>query len=424
MITVSGTVPMSPKLYDYKTLLDAVAAAPREMPFVTVWHPSQEPLCRTLTFGQFLDLAQGFASFYQQYGVQPRDTVVLVMPQDVPLMAAFLGAMLLGAIPAILAYPTFKMDPEKYQKGLSGIMRNLQACMAILDRDFPLELFRYIKACGDTRVVQVEERAFEPSRGMLAWADPRPEDIAFIQHSAGTTGLQKGVALSHRAVLNQLRHLAAALCLTNQDRIVSWLPLYHDMGLIACFILPLGCHLHVVMESPTDWVLRPGSMLQLATAYQCTLCWLPNFAFQFMARRFSPEEGQKLDLFSMRAMINCSEPVRVQSMEEFYRVYRSSGLSRSALQSSYAMAENTFAVTQSNLDGISSLRTIWAERDAVWREGKAELVLKAYDARSSFRTGAAAARPSTYARDPRRAPRTARSGTRCGNSIRRCPCTR
>ena len=384
MTTASETVHMIDRLHAYETLLDAIATAPRERPYVTTWHPDQDPEFETFTFGQFLDLAQRFATLYRDHGVEPRDTVVLIMPQGVPLMAGFVGAMLLGAIPTILAYPTFKIDPEKYQHGLSGVTRNIEARIVVLDRDFPPELLGHIATHGDTRVVQVDERTFEPFGERLAWADPSPDDVAFIQHSAGTTGLQKGVALPHRAVLNQLEHLAAAIRLTHQDRIVNWLPLYHDMGLIACFILPLACHLHVVMQSPTDWVLRPGSMLRLVTKYKCTLCWLPNFAFQFMARRVPLEERRSLDFSSMRAMINCSEPVRAQSMEEFYQSYHSSGLSRSALQSSYAMAENTFAVTQSTFDGESSPPTIWVERDLFWDQGRVEIVPPGHPTAVSF----------------------------------------
>ena len=106
------------------------------------------------------------------------------------------------------------------------------------------------------------------------------DSIAFIQHSAGTTGLQKGVALTHAAVLRQLDHLANALNIDGaKDRIYSWLPLYHDMGLIACFMLPLMCHVTVVMQSPLEWVMHPETMLDIISEYKCTLAWLPNFAF-------------------------------------------------------------------------------------------------------------------------------------------------
>ena len=104
----------------------------------------------------------------------------------------------------------------------------------------------------------------------LPKAPSNPDDLAFIQHSAGTTGLQKGVALSHDAVLTQLDHLATALKVSNQDRLYSWLPLYHDMGLIACFMLPLVYHLPILMQSPLEWVIRPGTMLQIISEFRCT----------------------------------------------------------------------------------------------------------------------------------------------------------
>ena len=133
------------------------------------------------------------------------------------------------------------------------------------------------------------------------------------------------------------------------------------MGLIACFMLPMVCHLPVVMQSPLDWVMHPGTMLQIFTEHKCTLAWLPNFAFQFVPRRTPRERWSRYDMSSARLLINCSEPVRASSMNEFYEAFAAIGLKRSALQSSYAMAENVFAVTQSGIGGVSGPRVIWAD---------------------------------------------------------------
>jgi acyl-CoA synthetase (AMP-forming)/AMP-acid ligase II len=187
------------------------------------------------------------------------------------------------------------------------------------------------------------------------------EDLAFIQHSAGTTGLQKGVALTHGAVLRQIELLARALNLDDAtDRVYSWLPLYHDMGLIACFMLPMVCHLPVVMQSPLDWVMHPESMLRIIGDHRCTLAWMPNFAFQFVPRRTPARGRADYDLSSLRALINCSEPVRESSMAEFRRAFTANGLRRGALQSCYAMAENVFAVTQSSIYAPEGAATVWA----------------------------------------------------------------
>jgi acyl-CoA synthetase (AMP-forming)/AMP-acid ligase II len=175
------------------------------------------------------------------------------------------------------------------------------------------------------------------------------DGLAFLQHSSGTTGLQKGVMLSHEAVLNQLAHLSAALDLRRDDVIVSWLPLYHDMGLIAAFILPLMQGLPLVLMSPFDWVAHPALLLKSLHDYGGTLCWLPNFAYHHCARRIRKRDSQNLDLSRVRAFINCSEPVHAEAHAQFLARFAENGLRPEQLQVSYAMAENTFAVTQTRL---------------------------------------------------------------------------
>jgi acyl-CoA synthetase (AMP-forming)/AMP-acid ligase II len=133
------------------------------------------------------------------------------------------------------------------------------------------------------------------------------------------------------------------------------------MGLIACFMLPMVCHLPVVMQSPLDWVMHPETMLQIISEHKCTLAWMPNFAFQFVPRRTVQSRWAQYDLSSLRALINCSEPVRANSMNEFHHAFASIGLKRDALQSSYAMAENVFAVTQSDVTQASGPVCIWAD---------------------------------------------------------------
>jgi fatty-acyl-CoA synthase len=311
-----------------------------------MWH--NEDSVDTITFAEFRMQAHANAANFTAQGVRRGDIIILIMPQGIPLMATFVGAMLVGAVPAILAYPNFKVEPAKYRSGLRGVTTNLKAKWVVIDDEFPSEWIEYVKldqgaqllrSCSDSNI------GTEP----LLYVSAKSDDLAFIQHSAGTTGLQKGVALSHAAVLRQLDHLGTVLKLDHQDCIYSWLPLYHDMGLIACFILPLVYHLPVIMQSPTDWVMQPVSMLQLITQHHATIAWTPNFGLQFLARRVHRDDREGLDLSSLRLLINCSEPVRSRSIDEFVDAYSPAGLKANALQSSYAMAENVFAVTQSRL---------------------------------------------------------------------------
>jgi fatty-acyl-CoA synthase len=227
----------------------------------------------------------------------------------------------------------------------------LNAKLVVVDDSFPDVFLESVSLGDQSRLVRLT--TVPPANGDIAVPHFRSDNdgLAFIQHSAGTTGLQKGVALSHGAVLRQLAHLGDRLKIQSSDRIYSWLPLYHDMGLIACFILPMIYHLHLVMQSPTDWVMQPESMLHLISRYKCTLCWVPNFTLQFLARRVKPQDRAEYNLSSLRALVNCSEPVRAESMDAFASAFSSCGLQPAALQSSYAMAENVFAVTQSDTSG-------------------------------------------------------------------------
>ncbi len=312
-----------------------------------------------VTFGDFRALAYAQAAYLRGNGVISGDTVIIVMPQGISQMAVFMAALYLDAIPSILAYPNFKVDPSKYRFGLSGVSANLKARLVVVDDAFPEELLEHIRS-GD-RCAVVRTGADLPSQQTEFTAAPDPDQIAFIQHSAGTTGLQKGVGLSHAAVLRQINHLASALQLTSEDRIYSWLPLYHDMGLIACFMLPLICHLPVVMQSPTDWVMQPGTMVKLISDYRCSLAWIPNFTLQFLARSTRPEERSQCDLSSLRMLINCSEPVRAASMDEFLAAFGSCHLRPHVLQSCYAMAETVFAATQSGTNGRPGPVRVWVD---------------------------------------------------------------
>lgn len=369
-------------VYEIRNLIEALEAAPSDRTFVTSWIDEDEK--ETVTFGEFRQRARQQAETLRNDGVSIGDRVVIIMPQSIPAMTAFAGAMMLGAVPAFLAYPNFKVEPAKYRFGLAGVTANLSAKAVVIDEEFPDEMLEHVTLGEGAKLLRMGGPARRGSKERddnATVADPRTDTpginapevradhLAFIQHSAGTTGLQKGVALTHAAVLRQIGHLARALKIDGAtDRIYSWLPLYHDMGLIACFMLPMVCHVPVVMQSPLEWVMHPETMLQIIAEYKCTLAWLPNFAFQFVPRRTPPERWAQYDLSSMRALINCSEPVRAASMMEFQNAFAAAGLKYGTLQSSYAMAENVFAVTQSEVDRGDSQRPRGPAR--IWADGQ------------------------------------------------------
>ena len=204
-------------------------------------------------------------------------------------------------------------------------------------------------------------------------------DIVLLQHSSGSTGLQKGVALSHRAIFNHLDAYGESIRLQKEDVIVSWLPLYHDMGLIACFLMPILRGVHVVQMSPFDWVRAPYRMLQAISAYRGTLTWVPNFAYNFCAQKIRDRDLEGVDLSSWRVSVNTSEPVKFKSHQMFYERFKSYGLRLETLQTSYGMAENVFAATQNDPSKLPYVEDI--DREAFTSD---KIARPAFDGRPSI----------------------------------------
>lgn len=298
--------------------------------------------------------ASAYAAALEQHGIQPGEVVVLILQHGQALVHAFFGAALHGAIPSIMPFLTEKLLPERYRADLAALVAVTRPAAIVTYAEFEPEVRAALRQGGPVRAVIIaEEVASAPRRDVLLelpGLGRSPEDIFLLQHSSGTTGLQKGVALSNRAILNQLENYSRALRLDGGDVVVSWLPLYHDMGLIAGFLMPILNGIRLVWMSPFDWVRAPQRLMQSVSQYRGTLTWLPNFAYNFCAQKVRGSQLQGVDLSGWRAVINCSEPVRHESHKMFLERFSPYGLRPEALATSYAMAENVFAVTQGGID--------------------------------------------------------------------------
>src|SRR5215510_13088397 len=148
--------------HQFRTLTEALLAAPQERPFIADWIDEDE--IHIVTFGEFTRASRLRAEALRKLGVKFGETVILVMQQGIPLMTSFAGAMLLGAIPTILAYPSFKVDAAKYKSGLVGVSRNLQASLVVVDDDFPADLISHVSASEAARVVRTGEMDFDADK--------------------------------------------------------------------------------------------------------------------------------------------------------------------------------------------------------------------------------------------------------------------
>ncbi|MBL8164280.1 MAG: AMP-binding protein [Anaerolineae bacterium] len=354
--------------HTFATLLDARTLTDSDdtQPAIIYLETDQPPI--TVTRREFREQVRQHAAGLDALGLRAGDLLIIAHTQNLESIYAFWGALLLGAIPSMFPTLTDKLDPQVYMRGMAELAR-LSDVRAVLTTDaFAPELTPHVP-CPVYGSEDLTTQAHREGRSAPPAARPSTDAVAFLQHSSGTTGLQKGVALSHRAVLNQLAHYSAALALSSDDVIVSWLPLYHDMGLIAGFLLPLVQGVPLVLMSPFDWVQHPALLFRAIHDYRGTLCWLPNFAYNHCARRIRARDLEGLSLTSMRQLINCSEPVQAASHALFLERFAPLGARPEMLGVSYAMAENTFAVTQTPPGQPARLDTI--DRAALEHEGRA-----------------------------------------------------
>ncbi len=325
-----------------------------------------------ITYDNLVRGGMGYARALKNAGINPGDVVVLILQHGEPLLHAFYGSILYGAIPSIMPFLTEKLSPEKYRNDLRALFSVTKPTAIVTYFEFVDEVDKALAGLShhavravfvDDQIKPMADMDFKFARGL----DRAPEDIVLLQHSSGTTGLQKGVALSHRAVLNQLQSYSDSIRLKDDDVIVSWLPLYHDMGLIAGFVMPIMKRIHLVLMSPFDWVRAPAKLMQAVSKYRGTLSWLPNFAYNFCAMRTRDRDLEGVDLSSWRAVINCSEPTRYESHQAFLKKLSPYKLKPEALATCYAMAENVFAVTQAGIESTVTVDSI--DRLALQSEG-------------------------------------------------------
>ncbi len=300
----------------------------------------------TLTWSDLEVDCGRFAAAYRALGLKRGDQALIFLRHVPHMYGAFFGAMFAGVTPAYMPCSSPRQDPRLYWASHNELLAHIRPAVIVADADTFAEMAEAGLDLGDSRRIDPATLTAAPLEPLEADED----DICLLQHSSGTTGLKKGVALSYGAIARQLESYAGSLDLTDRDVIVSWLPLYHDMGLIACLMLPSWAGIEVVHLDPFEWIGRPDSLFEHIKLRSGTLTWLPNFAFEHLAA-VAGRKAEQYDLSGMRAFISCSEVCKAASFDRFARAFEASGVRPDKLQACYAMAETVFAVTQSPIGG-------------------------------------------------------------------------
>jgi 1-acyl-sn-glycerol-3-phosphate acyltransferase len=337
----SAALPSVPPASEARTLIE-----------VLEWHAARHPdrlhltvlqdeatVLGSLTYAELAAQAQALARGLVALDVSPGDRVALMLPTSLDFFVAFFGILYAGAIPVPI-YPPMRLSQlEDHLRRQVGILRNAGACLLITMPE-ARRLAGLLRAQVET--LNAVESVPDLTRPTSANVLPRPADaasIALIQYTSGSTGDPKGVVLSHANLLANIRAMGSMMEASSADVFVSWLPLYHDMGLIGAW---LGC-MHfaapLYVMSPLSFLVRPETWLWAMHRFRATFSASPNFGFELCINKIADADLEGLNLSCLRMVANGAEPVSPQTLRRFIARFSHYGFPASAMAPVYGLAE-------------------------------------------------------------------------------------
>ncbi len=325
-------------------------------------------LLETLTYGELLDGAQRIAAALRARDVVPGQCVSIMLPTSRDFFHSFFGILLAGATPVPI-YPPMRMTQiEEHLRRQIGILGNAQAVLLItVPEAQPLGRLVRPQLPELRDVVTAEELLRGNERAHL---NPAADDIALLQYTSGSTGNPKGVVLTHTNLLANVRAMGEATQATSSDVFVSWLPLYHDMGLIGAWLGSLYHACPFVVMSPLAFIARPQRWLWAIHRHRGALSAAPNFAYELCASRIDDKELEGLNLSSWRVAFNGAEPVSPDTLERFIARFERYGFRREAMTPVYGLAECSVGLAFPPLNRGPHID--YVQREAFQRHGHAE----------------------------------------------------
>ena len=361
---------------------DAIPASSETLIEALAWHAAEHPDREhvrlidesesesVLTYGALLEGARRVAAGLVRSRLTPGRAVAIMLPTGVDYLRCFIGVQLAGGVPLPIYPPARLAQLEDHLRRHERILENAGAeWLVTFDEARRVSRLLAARTAGRCRVATVGDLTEPGGAGDGEAYAPGPDDIAFLQYTSGSTGQPKGVVLTHRNVLASLDSMARALSATPRDVFVSWLPLYHDLGLIAAWLGSLVYGFPLVLMSPLTFLARPARWLRAIHRHRGTLSGAPNFAFDLCTRRIADEDIEGLDLSSWRMAFNGAEPVLPDTLDAFAERFAPFGFAPRALAPVYGLAEATLGVAFTPVGRGPLVERV--ERDALERERRA-----------------------------------------------------
>ncbi len=330
---------------DFETLggaLDYAAQGERGLNF----HDPRGNLARAYPYSEMRYDARAMASRMIAHGIVPHDRVALIAETGPEFAALFFGCIYAGAWPVPLPLPTSFGGRDSYVDQLAVQMKSADPVLLL----YPAELQSMASdAAHQAGTIAIDWESFAKRKASASGLPTaHPDDIAYLQYSSGSTRFPHGVAVTHRALLNNLSAHSHGMDLQPEDRCVSWLPWYHDMGLVGCLLSPVANQVSTDYLKTEDFARRPLAWLDLISRNTgTTLSYSPTFGYDICSRRISSQShpADRFDLSRWRVAGNGADMIRPDVMQAFVDAFGSAGFKASAFLPSYGLAEATLAVS-------------------------------------------------------------------------------
>ncbi len=329
--------------------LAAERAHQRAFTFVDYPEPDSPGRHRTLTWGQLLSRAETVATQLADV-VRPGDRAALLLPQGLDYVAAFLGCLMAR----VVAVPLFPPDLPGHEDRIAAVLEDCEPACALVTAASAAATQRSTATVANLTglpLLRVDGEVRGPAtQRLVATANPDPDEVAYLQYTSGSTRVPTGVMISHRNVVaNALQGVSAFDIANGPTTAVAWLPLFHDMGLVLSIATPLVAGFPSVLMDPVAFLERPERWLRLLGEFPGALSAAPNFAYEYCVTRVAPQQLADVRLDRVRALVNGSEPVRIETLRRFREAFAPHGLRAEVLCPSYGLAEATVFVTTDGL---------------------------------------------------------------------------
>ncbi|WP_078393736.1 fatty acyl-AMP ligase [Shouchella patagoniensis] len=331
----------------HETLIDVLENKVETSPHYTIfqWLQNGEKEGQTLSYKELEQNAKAIASVLQGMNLEG-ESALLLYPSGLDFISAFFGC-LYGKVIAVPAYPPKK---NHHMERLIKIIKDSRARVILTTTSIKQKIVD-TKAFENNNMINIVATETINDKEAYLWDKPRlcENDVAFLQYTSGSTSAPKGVIVTHKNLIHNINMIRETFDLNQNTNIASWLPFYHDMGLIGCILTSVYSNSKCYLMSPMDFIQEPRKWIDVLSKYKVHFSVAPNFAYDLCVKKIKDTGNKNWDLSAWKYAVSAAEPIKVDTIVSFYQKMKPFGLQKQSLRTGYGLAEATLLVSSSKI---------------------------------------------------------------------------